>query len=40
MMAAFGSMLFLQRKRVYPGVKVITHLPDIAAAVAQWRSGA
>ncbi len=35
-----GGAALAQRKRVYPGVKVITHLPDIAAAVAEWRLNA
>ena len=32
-----GGAALAQRKRGYPGVEVITHLPDIATAVAQWR---
>jgi hypothetical protein len=35
-----GGAALAQRKRAYPGVKVITELPDIAAAVAQWRLNA
>jgi hypothetical protein len=35
-----GGAALAQRKRAYPGVKVITDLPDIAAAVAQWRLSA
>jgi len=35
-----GGAALAQRKRAYPGVKVITELPDIAAAVAQWRLSA
>ena len=35
-----GGAALAQRKRPHAGVKVITHLPDIAAAVAQWRLSA
>lgn len=35
-----GGAALAQRKRAYPGVKVITDLPGIAAAVAQWRLSA